>query len=47
VVAAIRSGGRLLAQQVRDGHLRLTALVSPKLAGQLRKAAPEIRDACS
>ena len=43
VLAAIRSGGRVLAQQVHDGRLRVTALVPPKLAGQLRKTAPEIR----
>jgi GTP-binding protein HflX len=48
VMAAIRSGGRVLAQQVRNGCLRVTALVSPKLAGRLRKTTPEIRDAsCS
>ena len=47
VVAALRSGGRVLAQQVLDGRLRVTALVPPKLAGQLRKSTPEIRDACS
>jgi GTP-binding protein HflX len=47
VVAALRSGGRVLAQQVQDGRLRVTALVPPKLAGQLRKSTPEIRDACS
>lgn len=47
VVAALRGGGRVVAEQVRDGHLRVTALVPPTLAGRLRKQAPEIRNACN
>lgn len=47
VTAALRRGGRILDESVLDGALRITALAPAKLVGQLRKAAPEVRDTCS
>jgi GTP-binding protein HflX len=47
VVAALRAGGRVLEERVGGGTLCVTALVPARLAGRLRKSAPEVRDACS
>jgi GTP-binding protein HflX len=42
LVARVRRGGRVLEEYYRDGRVTITALVPPKLAGQLEKAA--VRD---
>jgi GTP-binding protein HflX len=47
VLAALHRGGQVLAQQACDGVLHVTALVPPKLAGQLRHAVSPVRGACS
>jgi len=47
VVAALRRGGRVLEERLGSGTLRISALVPARLAGRLRKSAPEVRDACS
>jgi GTP-binding protein HflX len=46
VIAAIQRAGRVVETALVDGKLRVTALVPAKLAGQLRKAAPDVRDVC-
>ncbi|HXJ34237.1 MAG TPA: GTPase HflX [Candidatus Eisenbacteria bacterium] len=38
LVARVRAGGTVLEEYYRDGTVTITALVPPKLAGQLRKA---------
>jgi len=38
LLARLRSSGTLLQEEYRDGHVEVTALVPPKLAGQIRKA---------
>ena len=47
VLAALRRGGHVLEERVGSGTLRISALVPARLAGRLRKAAPEVRDVCS
>ena len=37
IVARLRQAGRILSEQYQDGHVEVTALVPPKLAGQVRK----------
>lgn len=37
LVARLRRAGTLLQEEYRDGHVEVTALVPPKLAGQVRK----------
>ena len=46
VLAALRGGGQVLAEETRDGICRVRALVPAKLAGQLRKRAPEVDARC-
>ena len=41
VLAWLRRSGRILEEYHRDGRIRVTALVPPKVAGQLRKRLPE------
>jgi len=38
LLAALYRGGRVLEQEVRDGIVRITAMVPDKLAGRVRKA---------
>jgi GTPase len=37
ILARLRQAGRILSEQYEDGHVEVTALVPPKLAGQVRK----------
>ena len=41
VLAWLRRVGRVVEEYYRDGVVMVTALVPPKVAGQLRKRLPE------
>ncbi len=45
LVARLHQSGRVLQEEYRDGHVEVTALVPPKLAGQVRKELG--RESCS
>jgi hypothetical protein len=40
VIAWLREAGRIVEEYSRDGTVTVTALVPPKVAGQLRKRIP-------
>jgi GTP-binding protein HflX len=40
VIAWLREAGRIVEEYYRDGTVTVTALVPPKVAGQLRKRIP-------
>jgi len=42
VVAWLRRTGRIVEEYYQDGMVTVTALVPPKVAGQLRKQLPEL-----
>jgi GTP-binding protein HflX len=44
LVAWLRRTGRIVEEYYRDGMVTVTALVPPKVAGQLRKRLPEIAE---
>ena len=46
ILAAVHRCGQVLAQETCDGVLLVTALVPPKLAGQLRHAVSPMRGGC-
>ncbi len=49
LIARLRRGGRLVQEEYRDGEVEVTAVVSAKLAGQVRKeiAVNRARESCS
>jgi GTP-binding protein HflX len=43
LVARLRRAGTVLQEEYRDGHVEVTAVVPPKLAGQVRKSVERTR----
>jgi len=46
VIALLRQAGRIVEEYHRDGTVTVTALVPPKVAGQLRKRLPAAERPC-
>ena len=47
LVARLHRAGVVLQEEYRDGQVEVTALVPPKLAGQVRKSVNRLRESCS
>jgi len=46
LIALLRRTGRIVEEYYRDGFVTVTALVPPKVAGQLRKQLPQPARSC-